>query len=121
MIRAANWRYAILAAAASLMVAASQPALADIAQSKVVVDAAKAQGQVGEQADGFLGVVSGTDPALRAAVAEINAGRAAAYRETAAKTGVTAEAAGQATAQQLFARLAAGEYYKPAGGNWTKK
>ena len=121
MIRAANWRYAMLAAAASLMVAAAQPVLADIAASKATVDAAKAQGKVGEQADGFLGVVSGGDPALQGAVAEINAGRAAAYRDTAAKTGVTPEAAGQATAQQLFGRLAAGEYYKPAGGGWTKK
>ena len=121
MIRAQHLRYAILSAAASLMVVAAQPAFADIAASKAAVDAAKAQGLVGEQADGFLGVVSGSDPAIRAAVAEINAGRAAAYRETAAKSGVTPEAAGQATAQQLFSRVASGEFYQPAGGSWTKK
>ena len=79
------------------------------------------QGVVGEQADGFLGIVKGGDPALRAAVAEINAGRAAAYRDTAAKTGVTAEAAGQATARQLIARLPAGEFYKAEGGAWVAK
>jgi uncharacterized protein YdbL (DUF1318 family) len=54
-------------------------------------------------------------------VAEINAGRAQAYREAAARTGVTPEAAGQATAQQLFMRLAAGQYFKPIDGSWTRK
>ncbi len=103
---------------AGLAVAAS-PAFAQDAKTRV--DAAKAAGQVGEQGDGFLGLVSGGDAATEAAVAEINAGRAAVYRETAAKTGVDAAAAGQATAQQLFARIQAGQYYKPLGGNWTRK
>jgi uncharacterized protein YdbL (DUF1318 family) len=111
----------ILAAAAVLSLGAAGPVLAQSAAAKAAVDAAKVQGVVGEQGDGFLGVVSGGDAALRAAVAEINAGRAAVYRETAAKTGVTPEAAGQATAVQLFARLQPGQYYKPLDGAWTKK
>ncbi len=89
--------------------------------AKATVDAAKAAGTVGEQADGTLGVVSGGDAATRAAVAEINAGRAAAYRDAAAKTGVTAEAAGEAAYRQLLARMPAGQFYKPAGGGWTRK
>ena len=123
MIRSTQMRNLFLAGAACLAVAgaAAQPAFADIASSKAAVDAAKMQGVVGEQADGFLGIVKGGDPALRAAVAEINAGRAAAYRDTAAKTGVTAEAAGQATARQLIARLPAGEFYKAEGGAWVAK
>ena len=119
MTRRFKFRHAALIFAAAL--AGAVPALAAESGAKQMVDAAKAQGIVGEQADGFLGVVSGSDAALRAAVAEINAGRAAVYRETAAKTGVTAEAAGQATAVQLISRLPAGVYYKPAGGSWTKK
>lgn len=114
----------VLALAASLGAAASfvaLPALAQSAAAKAAVDAGKAAGVVGEQADGFLGVVSGGDAALRAAVAEINAGRAAVYKDTAAKTGVTAEAAGQATAKQLYGRLAPGQYWKPLNGGWTKK
>lgn len=121
MIRSPQFRSLALAfAATALVAAASVPAFAQSA-AKVAVDAGKVQGVVGEQADGFLGVVSGGDAALRAAVAEINAGRAAAYRETAAKTGVTVEAAGQATAVQLIARVPAGQFYKPAGGGWTRK
>lgn len=109
----------VLAAALS----ASLPAMAaDAAAAKAAVDAAKARGEVGEQGDGFIGLVVATAaPAVRAAVTEINNGRAEVYRDTAAKTGVTPEAAGQATARQLVARLPGGQYYKPLDGAWTRK
>jgi uncharacterized protein YdbL (DUF1318 family) len=110
---------AVMAAAA--LSAAAAPAFADLAQSRAVVDAAKAKGEVGEQGDGYLGIVTGGDDALRAAVAEINAGRAAAYRDAAAKTGATPQAAGEAAARQLFARAPAGQYVKPLGGAWMRK
>ena len=98
------------------------PAAAQSADAKAAVDAAKARGVVGEQGDGLLGfVMPVNDPALTAAVAEINAGRSQAYREAAARTGVTPEAAAQATAQQLFMRLPAGQYFKPLDGNWMRK
>ena len=112
----------ILAVAASMgAVALAVPAFAQSAAAKAAVDAGKVSGTVGEQADGYLGVVSGGDAALRAAVAEINTGRAAAYKDIAAKSGVTPEAAGQATAKQLYGRLAPGQYWKPLDGGWTKK
>lgn len=112
----------VLALAASLGAAVGFGALPAFAQTaKATVDAGKAAGTVGEQADGFLAVVSGGDAAQRAAVVEINTGRATVYKDTAAKTGVTAEAAGQATAKQLYARLAPGQYWKPLDGGWTKK
>jgi uncharacterized protein YdbL (DUF1318 family) len=116
------------AALAVLMTAAAAAAVAvpafaaDAAAAKALVDAAKGRGEVGEQGDGFLGFVRpATDATLRGAVAEINAGRAEVYREAAAKTGVTAAAAGQATAQQLFGRIPAGQFYKPLDGDWTRK
>lgn len=98
-------------------------AIAQSAAAKATVDRAKAAGIVGEQADGFLGfVTAAADGAIRGAVAEINAGRAQLYREAAAKTGVSPEAAGAAAFTQVVqARLKAGEYYKPAGGGWTRK
>jgi uncharacterized protein len=98
------------------------PALAQTAAEKAAVDAAKARGAVGEQGDGYLGFVTpSTDPALAAAVAQINNGRAAVFRDIAAKTRVSPEAAGQATATELFQRLPAGQFYRPLNGNWTKK
>lgn len=98
-------------------------AVAQTAVAKAAVDSAKAAGIVGEQADGFLGFVAAAgDPALQGAVAEINAGRAQVYREAAAKTGVTAAAAGASAYNTVVAtRLKPGEYYKPANGGWTRK
>jgi hypothetical protein len=112
-----------IAGGASLTVALpSVPATAQTAAQKAAIDAAKTAGQVGEQGDGYLGFVTpSTDPMLAAAVAAINAGRMQVYRETAMKTNVSEQAAGEATAQQLFARLPPGQYFKPLNGNWTRK
>jgi uncharacterized protein YdbL (DUF1318 family) len=98
-------------------------AVAQSADAKATVDRAKAAGVVGEQADGFLGFVVDTpDPAIRRAVAEINAGRAKVYREAAAKSGATPEAAGaSAYLQVVQGLLKPGEFYKPANGGWTRK
>jgi uncharacterized protein YdbL (DUF1318 family) len=110
----------LLATPAALIVSA--PACAQTASAKATVDAAKAAGKVGEQGDGLIGFVGGSaDAATAAAVNEINAGRRKVYAQTAAKAGVTPEAAGEAAAQMLLKKMPAGQYYKPIGGSWTKK
>jgi uncharacterized protein YdbL (DUF1318 family) len=98
-------------------------AIAQSADAKAKVDAAKAAGIVGEQGDGFLGFVTGSaDPAVQAAVAEINAGRAQLYREAGAKNGVSPDAAGASAFKSVIqAKLRPGDFYKPVGGGWTKK
>jgi uncharacterized protein YdbL (DUF1318 family) len=110
-------------AAAVMAALAVTPAAAYAMDSKAAVDAAKAQGIVGEQADGFLGFVKpSSDPALKAAVDDINQGRAALYRQAAAKNGVSVEVAGaSAYTQVVQARLKPGEFYKPNGGGWVRK
>jgi hypothetical protein len=101
---------------------ATPAAAAALAQDKAAVDAAKEKGVVGEQGDGFLGFVAGSaDAATTEAVNQINAARAETYRQTAAKTGVTPEVAGQAVALQLQARMPAGQYFKPLNGSWIQK
>lgn len=112
-----------IGAAVLAALVAATPVAAQAMNAKAAVDAAKAQGVVGEQADGFLGFVQPTsDSALKAAVAEINAGRAQLYREAAAKNGVSVEAAGaSAFTTVVQTRLKPGEYYKPAGGGWVRK
>ncbi len=111
----------IAGAASALLLAGA--ALADPAQSKVLVDAAKAQGVVGEQSDGYLGFVQTSgDTSLKAAVAEINAGRASLYRQAAARNGVTPEAAGAAAYKTIVeAKLQPGEYFRTPEGAWVKK
>ena len=84
-------------------------------------DALRASGQVGEQADGFMACVATCDAATRGDIAEINAKRAAAYRDIASRTGVTEAAAAQAAGQKLIAGLHSGQWYRPLNGGWTKK
>lgn len=115
----------ILGVGAAVLAALALPvaAVAQSASAKAAVDAAKSAGVVGEQADGFLGFVHGAgDPALSQAVAEINAGRAEVYREAAARSGATPEAAGaSAFVTAIQPRLRPGQFYKPNGGGWVRK
>ena len=110
-------------AAAVLAALAATPVAAYAMDAKSAVDAAKTDGVVGEQADGFLGFVKpSSDPALKAAVDEINSGRRALYQQAAAKNGVSPEAAGaSAYTTVVQARIKPGEFFKPAGGGWTRK
>jgi uncharacterized protein YdbL (DUF1318 family) len=115
----------MLSATAAVLVTLALPvaAVAQTAEAKAAVDAAKAAGVVGEQGDGFLGFVTGAaDPALKSAVAEINAGRAAVYREAAARSGATPAAAGaSAFVNAIQPRLKPGQFYRPNGGGWVRK
>jgi uncharacterized protein YdbL (DUF1318 family) len=106
----------------AIAAAPPQAGAADLAAAKVVVDQAKAQGTLGEQSDGYLGLVTGSAPPdVVAAMQAINAGRSEAYAQTSQKTGVTPQAAGEATALQLFDKVPAGQFIRPAGSGWVKK
>lgn len=115
---------ALPAAVAAAVFAVAGAASAQTAADAALVQSAKERGVVGEQGDGFLGFVQpgSADAALQRAVSAINDGRRRVYQQAAASTpGATAEAAGQAAAQQLQQRLPAGQYYRPIGGGWTRK
>ena len=117
-------RRALIGAVAALAaLAATGGAFAQTAEAKAKVDAAKVAGTVGEQADGLLGLVTGSaDPATQQAVAEINTGRQAVYREAATRNNVSVEAAGSSTFETVIKpKLKPGEYYKPAGSGWVRK
>ncbi|MET0294454.1 MAG: YdbL family protein [Phenylobacterium sp.] len=110
----------IAGAASALLLGAT--AFGQTAAEKASVDAAKGRGEVGEQADGFLGVRTNADSEVRAAVASINAGRAQVYQQAAQKNGVSPAAAGAAAFQEVIrGRIAPGEYYKDADGGWKRK
>ena len=114
----------ILGVGAAVLAALSLPAAAHEAQKSVRLLAYDAGGLGG--VDRGLGLRrlgdGGADPALRGAVAEINAGRAQVYRDAAAKSGATPEAAGaSAFVNAIQPRLKPGHYYRPNGGGWTRK
>jgi hypothetical protein len=104
-------------------IAAAGLAAAALAGAAWAQDASslRASGKVGEQADGYMGCVATCDSTTQAAINSINAKRAQAYAEIAAKTGVSPAAAGQAAGQKLIDQLGGGQYYKPLNGGWTRK
>ncbi|MDX2238656.1 MAG: YdbL family protein [Hyphomonadaceae bacterium] len=106
-------------AIAAALIGAPAAAIADD-----VVDAARAGGVIGEQADGYLGVAAGQTASadLRARVDQINIRRRAAYTERAAATGVSVNEMAAAVACQLLAtRVQVGERYRDEAGTWRQR
>lgn len=109
--------------AKSLIVALALSAAAPAYAGTATIDAAKAQCVVGEQTDGYLGVIDNAkaDEALKREVRSINQQRKAAYAELAAKNGVTIEQAAQVTAERLLNGAPAGHCIQAPDGSWAKK
>ena len=114
--------FVVTAAVAALGVAAGA-AFAQTAAQKSMIDAAKAQGTVGEQADGYLGFrVTSSDPALTQAVTVTNSARREAYARSGQAAGTTAEvAAARMFEAQLLPRLSTGEWYRNSQGQWVQR
>ncbi|NJC40590.1 hypothetical protein GGQ87_000848 [Brevundimonas alba] len=116
--------FVIAAAVAALGVAAGA-AFAQTSQQKALIDAAKAQGTVGEQADGFLGFRQGSsDPALTQAVTVTNNARREGYARSAqaAGDGATTEAAGARAFQTIvMPRIQSGQWYRNTQGQWVQR
>lgn len=86
------------------------------------VATAIAEGTVGEQSDGYLGINGSVSADVQAAVEAINIKRRAAYTDLAAKRGVTvADAAAATGCQTLASRVKQGQAYRIAGGPWQIK
>jgi uncharacterized protein YdbL (DUF1318 family) len=82
----------------------------------------RASGQVGEQADGYLGLVGQAPANVRAQMESINIQRRAAYTQLASSRGATIEEVAAATACQLFAnRVGANQYYRLSDGVWRRR
>src|SRR3546814_13250984 len=73
----------------------------------------RATGKVGEQADGYLGVVGSADGSLRAQVDAVNIKRRAYYTDLAAKRNTKIEEVAAATGRQLLSStVQPGPYYR---------
>jgi len=76
----------------------------------------------GGQADGYLGLVTGTASAeIRAAVNDINIRRKQAYTRMARDKGESVENVGKVFALDLISRVPAGQMYKDGNGSWKRK
>jgi uncharacterized protein YdbL (DUF1318 family) len=94
--------------------------LLSIAAFALDLDAAKSQGLVGEQTDGYLGVVKATSAAVELA-ADINQKRRAAYERIAKQNGITLEQVARLAGQKAIDKTEAGQYVKTPGGQWVEK
>lgn len=93
---------------------------AAIAQRDPAYQAARSQGLVGEQVDGYLGIVGTPTPELRALVNNINIQRKAKYTESAAN-GATVEQFAFTSGCNLIAKTVPGEKYQTPGGLWKTR
>src|SRR4051812_1154438 len=80
--------------------------------------AARADGQVGEKMDGYLGVVGGGSPALRAMVDDLNIKRRAVYSQKAQAQHATVEEYAFTSGCLLIGQTSPGEKYQAPDGSW---
>lgn len=109
-------RMAAIMAMAGTLVAA--PALA---QRDPAYQAARSQGLVGEQPDGYLGFVVTPSAELRRLVDSINIRRRAAYTERAAAANATVEQFAFTSGCNLILQTVPGEKYMAPDGTWRDR
>ena len=82
----------------------------------------KADGLIGEQANGYIGLVRDDVPAdIRKLVDEVNAKRKAGYEKIALKQGVPLSEVEKVGAKTAFEKTLEGNYIRDANGTWRKK
>ncbi|MCU0948182.1 MAG: YdbL family protein [Porphyrobacter sp.] len=106
-----------LAALAALALVAA-PAQAD--RDPAYADA-RAKGEIGEQPDGYLGIVVAPTTALKMLVDDINIKRRALYSTKATDNKVTLEAYALTAGCQAILRTAPGEKYRTPDGKWKTR
>lgn len=105
-------------AAIAALGAVATPALAD---RDPVYAKARAEGRVGEQPDGYLGIVGAGDTALQKVVNDINIKRRDLYLEKAKENNATLEAYALTAGCQAVARTVPGEKYRAPDGSWQTR
>ncbi|MBL8657535.1 MAG: YdbL family protein [Altererythrobacter sp.] len=107
--------------AAALALAAVVAATPVLAQRDPAYAAARASGKVGEQVDGYLGIVSGGDAALQAVVSDINIKRRALYAEKAKAARATLDEYALTAGCQAILATVPGEKYQAPDGSWQTR
>ena len=86
------------------------------------LDQAKSQGLVGEQANGYLGVVAENAPAdVKALVADINQKRKQEYQSIAQRNKTSLDAVEALAGKKAIELTPAGQYVRPPSGQWVRK
>lgn len=86
----------------------------------VSLDEAKAKGQVGERASGYLGAVMAGAPEVQALVDEVNRKRRQAYEDIARRNGASLSSVETLAGEKAIQNTKPGHVVEGPGG-WTKK
>ncbi len=91
--------------------------------ASAIIEQAKSQCIVGEQSDGYLGIVNEASASedLRREVRSINQQRKAAFADLAARNGVTIEDTAALTGKRLVENAASGHCVQLPDGSWAKQ
>jgi hypothetical protein len=82
----------------------------------------KADGLIGEQANGYIGLVRQDAPAdIKQLVNEVNAKRKAGYQQIAEKQGTSLESVELVGGNTAIEKTLSGNYVRDASGAWRKK
>jgi hypothetical protein len=111
----------LMLAATAAVVVVGLGAGAALAQRDPAYAAAREAGRVGEQPDGYIGIVGAADPALQRVVDDINIKRRAVYAEKAQANNATLEAYALTSGCQAIARTLPGEKYRAPDGSWQTR
>jgi uncharacterized protein YdbL (DUF1318 family) len=94
--------------------------LISISTWAIDIQSAKEQGLIGEQANGYVGIVK-SSPEVEALVSDVNQKRKARYIEISGKTGQPLSAIEKIGGEKAISKTESGQFIKPAGSDWTKK
>lgn len=95
------------------------PATSALAQN-LTLDQAESRGLVGEQLNGYLGVVQSA-PGVQALVDEINLKRRQLYREVARKNVIPLAAVEELAGRKAIEKSNPGEFVQNANGEWVRR
>jgi uncharacterized protein YdbL (DUF1318 family) len=96
--------------------------LLSLAAAAATLDSAKADGWIGEQPDGYLGLVRNDAPGdVKSLVNEVNAKRKVRYQEIASQQGAPLAEVEKVGGQTAIEKTRPGHYVKDASGRWRQK
>lgn len=102
----------------TLMIAAL---LVSVSSWAMELDSAKQMGLVGEQLNGYLGLVANANAEAATLVVEINLKRKEKYQQIAAKQNTALANIEKIAGEKLTAKAAAaGEYHQNSAGSWSR-
>lgn len=85
------------------------------------LDEAKSQGLIGEQSNGYLGLINNSNASAKSLIDDINRKRRAAYTAKAKKAGVELKIIEIRIGERLQQRAKKGEYVQRSNGQWQRK